>query len=327
MVNNVYPLVTIGIPTYNRADGYLKQALQSAVDQTYPRLEIVVSDNCSTDQTDLVVKGFSDPRIRYFKHSENIGANNNFNFCLEQARGDYFLLLHDDDLIDKDFVQLCLASVNYNTELGIIRTGTRLINSQTEVMKEVPNMVGGLATEDFFRGWFTRKTALYLCSTLFNTKRLREIGGFKSKKNLFQDVVAEFQLAAKFGRADIPEVKASFRKHADEITYSAKVGDWCEDSLMLLDLMCELVSENKALIRYEGKRYFAKKNYMRAGVIKSFRERLAACLLVFKMFNYRYPPPLSILFPGNPISRAVRYLKRRTQKPDNPRLPFSPQRS
>lgn len=50
------PLVTIAIPTYNRADGFLKQALQSAINQTYYYLEIIVSDNCSTDTTETIVK-------------------------------------------------------------------------------------------------------------------------------------------------------------------------------------------------------------------------------------------------------------------------------
>jgi glycosyltransferase involved in cell wall biosynthesis len=74
MTKSSQPLVTIAMPTYNRADGFLKQALQSAVSQTYANIEIIVSDNCSTDNTESVVKEMKDPRIRYFKHSENMGA-------------------------------------------------------------------------------------------------------------------------------------------------------------------------------------------------------------------------------------------------------------
>ena len=105
------PLVTIGIPTYNRADGYLKDAIESALNQTYANLEIIISDNCSSDDTGLIVESFNDPRIKYYRHNENIGANNNFNFCLKKASGIFFLLLHDDDLIDEDFVELCMDVV------------------------------------------------------------------------------------------------------------------------------------------------------------------------------------------------------------------------
>lgn len=305
------PLVTIGVPTYNRADGYLKQALESAVNQTYQNIEIIVADNCSTDHTESVVKGFSDPHIRYFKHTKNIGANKNFNFCLEQARGDYFLLLHDDDLIDEDFVEICMKSANYATDIGLIRTGTRIIDSHRAVLREWPNMVGGLSTEDFFMGWFTGKTTLFLCSTLFNIKRLREIGGFKSKHNLFQDVIAEVQLAARFGRVDVQDVKASFRHHTLQNTVAAKVNEWCEDSLMLLDVMCDLVSENKALMRSQGMRFLCKRNYSRVRAIKSPTERFITYLSVFKKFDYRCFPPI---FPKNPLRRGIRYAERRMEQ-------------
>ena len=99
MEHSTYPLVTIAIPTYNRANGYLKNAIECALKQTYRNIEVVISDNCSSDNTEEVVKGYTDPRIRYFRQSANIGANNNFNFCLEKAQGSYFLLFHDDDSI------------------------------------------------------------------------------------------------------------------------------------------------------------------------------------------------------------------------------------
>jgi glycosyltransferase involved in cell wall biosynthesis len=168
----MYPLVTIGIPTYNRADSYLRQALESAVKQTYQNIEIVVSDNCSSDDTETLVKNFEDPRIRYFKQTENIGAYKNFNFCLQQANGTYFLILSDDDLIDNDFIDVCMKAANYSTDIGIIRTGTRIIDSQGGVVHTYTNDAAGLSTEEFFRGWFVSKTAFYPCSSLFNHLRV-----------------------------------------------------------------------------------------------------------------------------------------------------------
>ena len=313
MVNNVHPLVTIAIPTYNRADGYLREALASAMNQTYQNIEIIVSDNCSTDNTERFVKGISDPRLRYFRHNKNIGANNNFNYCLEQANGDYFLLLQDDDMIDNDFVEVCMTDANHSNDTGIIRTGTRVIDSEGKVIAEPTNNVVGLSTEEFFLGWFAGKTVLYLCSTLFHTKRLKEVGGFTSKRNLFQDVMAEVQLVARYGRIDIRDIKASFRRHHGEMTFAVKVRDWCEDSLELLDVMCNLASENKALIRSEGMRFFSKLNYKRASAVKSPVGRFIAYMTVFKIFNYKYlPPPVRRFIYQNPLSLFVRNKKRRT---------------
>lgn len=317
-----YPLITIAIPTYNRADNYLKQAIQCAINQTYSNVEIIISDNCSTDNTEAVVKNFKYPRIRYFRQEKNIGGNNNFNFCIEQAKGEYFLLLMDDDLIDSDFIETCMRGVNYDVNVGIVRTGTRIIDSQGTIIQECPNMVGGLSTEEFFRGWFAYKTTLYLCSTLFNTKRLRKIGGLKSKHNLFQDDIALVQLAARFGRADVQDIKASAREHASKNTFAALVSDWCEDSHDLLDLMCELVpKESKTLIRSEGMYFFSKINYSRARAVKSPMRRFISYITVFKKFNYRYPPSINHLFYpmydylyGTPLYYLLRSIKRKIKK-------------
>ncbi len=313
------PLVTIAIPTYNRADGFLREALASAAGQSYRNIEIIVSDNCSIDDTEGLVRSFHDPRIRYFRQDRNIGANNNFNFCLSQATGEFFLLLQDDDCIDTDFLEACASRITLNRGCGIIRTGTRIINAQGDVICESPNMAEGLPTADFFLGWFSGKTSLYLCSTLFNTKRLMEIGGFRSPKNLFQDDMAIVSLASEYGRADIRAVKASFRRHDGEMTAFSKVSDWCEDSLALLGLMCELVSyKDKKDIHDKGMNFFAKVNYNRAVNVKSPLKRVMTYFMVFRKFHYRHLPgmdnflsPIYKLIHGTAIHYGLRFIKRK----------------
>jgi glycosyltransferase involved in cell wall biosynthesis len=308
----MYPLVTIAIPTFNRADSYLSKALASAVNQTCKNIEIIVSDNCSSDNTEMVVKNFRDPRIRYFRQQKNIGANNNFNFCLNNATGQFFLLLQDDDLIDHNFVEVCMDAVKFSTEIGIIRTGTRIIDAQGSLIYEIPNTVAGFSTEKFFLGWFHNKTALsYLCSTLFNTEKLREIGGFQSRHNLLQDAFAVVKLNEKFGRIDIHDIKASFRKHPLEMTFAAKVGHWCDEFIDLLDLMCEVVTNNKEIIKTEGSKFFAKLCYNRAQSVKTFPRRFFAHYIVFKKFQYRYPPPyLYDLLYRSPFYSVFRRVKK-----------------
>jgi glycosyltransferase involved in cell wall biosynthesis len=284
------PLVTIAIPTYNRADNYLHQALTSALTQTYPNIEIIVSDNCSTDHTETFVTGVSDSRIRYFRHDQNIGANSNFNFCLQQAKGTFFLLLHDDDLIDNDFIETCINASTYAGEVGIIRAGARVIDLVGKIVAENPNVQDGSSIDDFFLNWF-RGNPLYLCSILFHTEKLRSIGGFNSTYNLLQDVQAEVQLAAMFGRIDVRDVKASFRRHELALTSQTRVTDWCNESLILLDLMCSLVSEKKGLVYREGMEFFANLCYRRASV-KSRLRRIVYYLIVLQKFRYKYLPPL-----------------------------------
>jgi glycosyltransferase involved in cell wall biosynthesis len=317
MTDHNHPLITIAMPTYNRADSYLKQAIQSALNQTYSNIEIIVSDNCSTDHTETLVRSFNDSRIQYFKQSRNIGMVNNANFCLDKAKGAYYIQFHDDDLLDHDFVMVCMKAVNYDPNIGIIITGTRIIDEEGKVIREDTNKAEGCSTTDFMLSWFNNEVPLYLCSTLYNTGRLKELGGFKSKTDQYDDCVALFQLAAKFGRKDIRDAKASFRRHGQNMGSSIKIRDWCEDSIYLLDIMCKLASEKRALIRDKGMTYFCKRNYRHADKINSRIKRFFVYLMIFKTFQYKHIPPFAKLLNSNtPFLKGVRFLKRKMLQKD-----------
>ncbi|MBK7769817.1 MAG: glycosyltransferase [bacterium] len=88
------PLVSLGLPVYN-GENYLRQALESLVAQTwqggrFEQLEIVISDNASTDGTAAICREFAarDPRVRYFRQGKNIGAGPNYNFVFRDPGGD-----------------------------------------------------------------------------------------------------------------------------------------------------------------------------------------------------------------------------------------------
>lgn len=103
------PLVSVCIPTYNRADN-LKRALQHLLASSYANLEIIVSDNASTDHTESVCKELcaAHPNIRYFRHPTNRGPIPNFAFARAQATGKYFLWHGDDDYLGHDFIARCV---------------------------------------------------------------------------------------------------------------------------------------------------------------------------------------------------------------------------
>ena len=305
------PLVTIGIPTYNRAQSYLREALESALAQTYPNIEIVVSDNGSTDDTEAVVRSYGDSRIRYVKQRPPLVPNDNFNFCLQQARGAYFLLLHDDDKVDPDFIETCLHAAGDRTEFGIIRTGVRIINTNSAVVSECANAVMGASFGEFFVGWFDGKTSIYLCNTLFNTQLLKDAGGFRSRHNLFQDVVAVARLAARAGRVDVVTVKASARRHGGKWSRLAGIKAWCEDSLDLLTLLCELAPEKSGELREKGLRFFTYSNYRRVNGLRSPVHRFLGYLLVYRFFEHRYFPPPRMVLSSTALYRGVRQVKRR----------------
>ncbi|MCU1591871.1 MAG: glycosyl transferase family 2 [Frankiales bacterium] len=117
------PLLTIGVPTYNRADS-LATTLASARAQAYRPLEIVVCDNASDDGTEGLVAQLQsqDDRIRYVRQETNVGSTGNFRRALAEARGDLFMWLADDDWIDPDYAGSCAAALTTGVALAAGRT-------------------------------------------------------------------------------------------------------------------------------------------------------------------------------------------------------------
>src|SRR5258708_7924546 len=101
------PLVTIGVPVLN-GEALLDRALRSIVWQTYRNLEIVVSDNGSTDRTVAIIDAFAarDPRFRCFLQPATTPVMKNFKFVLDHANGEYFFWAPHDDRWNTRYVEL-----------------------------------------------------------------------------------------------------------------------------------------------------------------------------------------------------------------------------
>lgn len=135
------PLVSIGIPTFNRPAG-LRRTLECITGQTYMNLEIIVSDNGSPgDETQKVVMEFmkNDSRIQYYRQTENKGGLFNFKFVLEKATGEYFMWAADDDEWEDRFIELCISKIgNYSSAMTNFITLYRTRN--LEKRHELPGL-------------------------------------------------------------------------------------------------------------------------------------------------------------------------------------------
>ena len=282
--------VTIGLPTYNRASRFLVPALECALAQDWDNLEIIVSDNCSTDNTSEIMSSYTDPRLRYVRQEENIGANNNFNFCVQEARGSYFLLFPDDDIIDPDFVSSCMAAAAGVSDYGVIRTGTRLIDGDGNLIRDIPNRASVHDYNAFFRDWMKGRFTSYVCSTLFNTQMLRDIGGFQSHHGLFQDMMALARLVARGGHCNVLESKASFRRHDENYGNAEGLRSWCEDGVQLAEVIAAEAPVGGEAIYRESMKYLCRTVYRYAErFLPSRRERLKAYRMIDAEFQHCYP--------------------------------------
>jgi glycosyltransferase involved in cell wall biosynthesis len=127
MSKNMAPLVSICIPTFN-SGATLGETLASVIGQSYTRLEILVVDNASTDNTIEVASRFDDPRIHICRNSENIGAEGNFNRCIELASGTYTAIFHADDLYTAQMVAEQVSFLERHPEVGGVLTEAVVID-------------------------------------------------------------------------------------------------------------------------------------------------------------------------------------------------------
>ena len=253
------------------------------------RLEVVVCDNASDDGTEAYMRAMRDDRVRYVRHERNIGANGNFNACLEHARGTYFVLLHDDDLLEPDFLELAIGALG-GGDAGAVLAGVRRIDAHGRSTGEVPAPAPGLGGADLFMSWFARRFSFYFCSTLFHTERLRQAGGFASPEHLFQDVVAIARLVSRYGYASVATTGGSFRKHGANRGAASHTRRWVRDSLYLLDVLTEEFPSDAERLRAAGARYVSSTCYRYAAAESSLQQRRALFREIYHAFDRALPP-------------------------------------
>ncbi len=149
------PLVSVGIPTYNRLP-MLRRAIESVLQETYNNLELVISDNASTDGThDYCAEiARNDPRVCYLRHETNKGAHENFLTALRSAQGTYFMWLGDDDWIDAGYIPRCVETLENNPEVALVCGRARYFQNDILVSEEMGMSLPQNSTLDRLVGYF-----------------------------------------------------------------------------------------------------------------------------------------------------------------------------
>ena len=116
-----YPKVSVGIPTRN-SNGNIRGAIMSVINQKYPNIEIIISDDDSTDDTEELCTELSKkyPVIRYVRQKENIGLFENFDFVLEKSTGEYFMWLSDDDAFEPGIISTYVNFLQNNPDYTLV---------------------------------------------------------------------------------------------------------------------------------------------------------------------------------------------------------------
>ncbi len=207
-------LYSILIPAFKTQ--YLNECIESVLSQTYSDFELVIVNDASPENLDVVVNGFSDPRIHYYKNEIGFGAEHvvgNWNRCLELAKGDYVICMGDDDKLMPTCLEQYKQLIEKYPNLDVYHARFDLIDENSQIHR-----INYIDKREEFESTYTllvnrfKNRLQYIGDHLFRTKTLRNKGGFVDLPCAwFSDELSVAMMAGEKGLATTPNIAFQYR--------------------------------------------------------------------------------------------------------------------
>ncbi len=268
--SNKLPLITICIPTYNRAN-YLKEAIESALNQNYENYEILIVDDGSTDNTKEIVESFNSAKIRYTKSEKNLGRPKIRNKLVSLAKGDYLLWLDDDDKLKKDLLLDYVRILQANPEVNIIYGNLLQYNDETgkEIQKYIPNDYTK-SKKEMLRNLILGN-GLTFPASLIKKELFEECGYFDEEFLRAQDYELWSRLYEKANFYKLDDIVCYYRKHNKNISFGN-----------IIDHSYEAKTVKKVLKKYPLQQLFTDFDLSNNDVLDNIYYHLALSLYNFQ---------------------------------------------
>ena len=256
-------LVTIAIPAYKAT--FLKEAISSALNQTYTSIELIVVDDGSPEDIEEITKGINDSRIRYYRNTTNLGKDDpskNWNKCLEYAKGEYFALLCDDDTYEPTFVEEMLKLANDYPNVKVFRARARTVDEKNNIVNLYPSAPTFETCVDYMyqkMSGFRRQT---ISEFLYVTDYIKALGGYTNTPRAWTaDSLSIYKFAWENGIVSTANILVNFRDSSENISsiYSDVLQK--KDALLIFKKEIEhyiqnLVDQNQQMILRNALYYF-----------------------------------------------------------------------
>jgi glycosyltransferase involved in cell wall biosynthesis len=234
------PKVSIVIPVYNGSD-YLHEAVNSALAQTYPDIEILVINDGSSDggATENIALSYGE-RIRYFS-KPNGGVASALNMGIENMAGEYFSWLSHDDLyfeqkVERQIDFLSAISPEERNKVIVYSDYANFTNSPDEVaLRKMPGVSPGE-----FRYWLTVENILHGCTLLIPKTAFSRIGKFNTQLRTTQDYDLWFRLAREYQFIHLSECLVKSRVHPNQGSITMAAAGSIEKETLLTGMVLDL---------------------------------------------------------------------------------------
>ena len=208
------------IPAYNSAQT-IERTIRSVLEQDYEPLEVIVSDDVSSDDTEAVVRAIGDPRVRFIPHEVNAGMANNWNQSIFAARGEFVKLLCADDVLYPGSLAKEAAALQENPGVEIAVSDTALIGENDERIGTYRRFPGSGRMNGKKLARFALMANNFFgapCNVMFRRETAERLGGFDTSYGFIPDFEFWVRLAQAGDGYVIHEILNGFRVRADSNT-------------------------------------------------------------------------------------------------------------
>jgi glycosyltransferase involved in cell wall biosynthesis len=199
MIEQVHePKVSVCIPVYNGAR-FIASAIESVLKQDYDDYELIIVDDCSTDNSSEICSKYLKERssIHYHKNEKNLGITRNWNTCVSLARGKYVLILHQDDQILEGALKSQSEVMEKYPEVGVVFGNTNVVYlpGEKKILRPGWDTSFIISGRDFGQYMLTHLNIIYCPSVMIRKSYIIEFGPFDERFEIFEDYEMWLRLA------------------------------------------------------------------------------------------------------------------------------------
>lgn len=208
------PLVSICIPAYN-AERFIRETLESALAQDYPNLEIIVSDDASTDRTPEIVAAYENNGVRLIRQAKNLGMTPNMNAAIRASQGKYAVKLDADDILEPNYVSSLVPIMEAHPRVAFAHCACRLIDKDGKFLGFERSIHGSFrrsGLEEWPRYVFGPRAVHIL---MLRRTAFEEVGGYDQSFLRSQDWKLERDLLKVGDVYYCDEVLAQYQSHGE----------------------------------------------------------------------------------------------------------------
>ncbi|MBD8490038.1 glycosyltransferase [Echinicola sp. CAU 1574] len=217
---------SICIPAYKSK--FLKECIESILDQTVKDFELIILNDCSPQPIEEVVTHFDDPRIQYHKNQSNVGALNlvdNWNKCLSLAKGEYIVIMGDDDLLEPDYLEEFSRMISQYPDLNVYHCRSQIIDDNGDTRLLTPALPPFENVYDSIWHRLEQLRSNYISDYLYKTESLKKQGGFFHLPLAWgSDDITAFIASAENGIAHSNKPVFKYRSHGLSISSTSSNG-------------------------------------------------------------------------------------------------------